>query len=125
MSTGSTRSPGPPPPVMSVVSVICGSSVVRLRRSAVSVCALLRARSSPVVRRRRRATGYGGATSPTGRQRKGSNVQEADVAGVADDEAAASFDVLAHQHREELVGGGGVVERDEAQDPARRVHRGL
>src|SRR5579871_5216842 len=54
-----------------------------------------------------------------------SDVQEPDVLGVAGDERAARLDVLAHQHAEQLVGLGRVVERDLEQEPLRRVHRGL
>src|SRR6516162_717359 len=54
-----------------------------------------------------------------------SDVQEPDVLRVAGDERAAGLDVLAHQHAEQLVGLGGIIERDLEQDPLRRVHRGL
>src|SRR5215472_8005745 len=54
-----------------------------------------------------------------------SDVQEPDVLRVAGDERAAGLDVLAHQHAEQLVGLGGVVERHLEQDPLRRVHRRL
>src|SRR5438309_2228481 len=40
-----------------------------------------------------------------------SNVEEADVLGVAGDEGAAGLDVLAHQDTEQLVGRGRVVQR--------------
>src|SRR5260370_8708497 len=54
-----------------------------------------------------------------------SDVQEPDVLRVAGNERAARLDVLAHQHAEQLVGLGRVVERDLEQDPLPRVHRGL
>src|SRR5260370_20289720 len=54
-----------------------------------------------------------------------SDVEEPDVLRVAGNERAARLDVLAHQHAEQLVGLGRVVERDLEQDPLRRVHRGL
>ena len=41
-----------------------------------------------------------------------SHVEEADVLGVAGDEAAAGLDVLAHEDAEQLVGGRGVLEGD-------------
>src|SRR5271166_4184330 len=53
-----------------------------------------------------------------------SDVQEPDVLRVTGDERAARLDVLAHQHAEQLVGLGRVVQRDLEQDPLRRVHRG-
>src|SRR5919106_6260879 len=52
-----------------------------------------------------------------------SDVEEADVLGVALDERAARLDVLAHQDREEIVGLGGVVEGDLAEDAVLLVHR--
>jgi hypothetical protein len=52
-------------------------------------------------------------------------VEEADVLGVALDERAALLDVLAHEHAEQLVGRGCVVDRGLQQHPALRVHRGL
>src|SRR5580658_11007042 len=55
----------------------------------------------------------------------GSDVQEPDVLRVAGDERAARLDVLAHQHAEQLVGLGRVVERDLEQDPLRWAHRGF
>src|SRR5512133_3569044 len=54
-----------------------------------------------------------------------SDVEEADVLGVAGDEAAAGLDVLTHEDAEQLVGSRGVVEGDLEQDPGLRVHRGL
>src|SRR3954453_6416749 len=54
-----------------------------------------------------------------------SDVEEPDVFGVADDEGPPGLDVLAHQHAEQLVRGGRVVEGDQPQDPVGRVHRGL
>src|SRR6202000_2383496 len=53
------------------------------------------------------------------------NIQEANVFRVARDEASARLNVLAHQDREQLVGRGGVIEGDLAQDPHRGVHRGF
>src|ERR1700748_2738823 len=38
------------------------------------------------------------------------DIEESDVLGVALDERPTLLDVLAHQHREDLVGPGGVVE---------------
>src|SRR5881275_675568 len=52
-----------------------------------------------------------------------SDVEEADVLGVALDELAARLDVLAHQDREQVVGLRGVVERDLAEDAVLLVHR--
>src|ERR1700746_1356742 len=54
-----------------------------------------------------------------------SDVQEPDILGVAGDERTARLDVLTHQHAEQLVGLGRVIERDLEQGPLRRVHRGL
>src|SRR5215210_5714280 len=54
-----------------------------------------------------------------------SDVEEADVLGVAGDEAAAGLDVLTHQHAEDVVGRGGVLEGDLPEDARLRVHRGL
>src|SRR3954447_3649620 len=55
----------------------------------------------------------------------GSDVQEPDVLGVALDERATTLHVLAHQHAEQLVGDGGVVQGDAQQDAPLRVHRGV
>src|SRR3954451_4517648 len=52
-----------------------------------------------------------------------SDVEEADVLGVALDELAAGLDVLAHEDREQVVGLGGVVEGDLAEDAVLLVHR--
>src|SRR5690348_4522869 len=41
------------------------------------------------------------------------------------DELAAWLDLVAHQHREEAVGGRGVVHRDLRERAGLRVHRGL
>src|SRR5690242_18182929 len=46
-----------------------------------------------------------------------SDVKEPDVLRVADDERPPRLDVLTHEHREQLVGRGGVVEGDQPQDP--------
>src|ERR1700719_4941049 len=54
-----------------------------------------------------------------------SDVQEPDVLGVAGDERAAGLDVLAHQHAEQLIGLGRVIQGHLQQDPAGRVHRGF
>src|SRR5215472_5410820 len=54
-----------------------------------------------------------------------SDIKEANVLGVAGDNASARVDVLAHQDGEQLVGGRRVVQRDLAQHPHGRVHRGL
>src|ERR1051326_7058371 len=53
-----------------------------------------------------------------------SDVEEADVLGVALDELAPSLDVLAHEDREQVVGLGGVVQGDLAEDAVLLVHRG-
>src|SRR5262245_55575490 len=55
----------------------------------------------------------------------GLNIKEANVFGITSDEAAARLDVLAHQDREQLIGGGGVIEGDLAEHPHRRVHGGF
>src|SRR4249920_1262538 len=57
--------------------------------------------------------------------RAASDVEEANVLGVAGDERATRLDVLTHQDREQLIGGGGVVQRDLQEHPVGRVHRGL
>src|SRR5260370_30484609 len=62
-----------------------------------------------------------GASGPVSR----SDVQEPDVPRVPGDERAARLDVLAHQHAEQLVGLGRVIERYLQQDPPRPVHRGV
>src|SRR3954452_24687631 len=54
-----------------------------------------------------------------------SHVEEPDVLGVAGDERPARVDVLAHEDREQLVRGGGVVQGDPQQHPVARVHRRL
>ena len=54
----------------------------------------------------------------------GSDVQETNVLGVALDERSACFHVLTHQHAEQFVGGGRVVESDLEQGTGVRVHRG-
>src|SRR5688572_28954974 len=54
-----------------------------------------------------------------------SDIQEPDVLGVAGDEAAAGFDVLAHEDAEQLVGGRGVLDGDLQQDAGLGVHGGL
>src|SRR5699024_5065359 len=53
------------------------------------------------------------------------DIQEADVLRVLLDEVAAGLDVLAHQHGENLVRGGGVIHGDLAQRAAVRVHGGV
>src|SRR3954468_21459442 len=53
-----------------------------------------------------------------------SDVEEADVLGVALDERASGLDVLAYEDREQVVGLGCVVEGDLAEDPVLLVHRG-
>src|SRR5262249_40742042 len=62
--------------------------------------------------------------APTGRV-PGSDVEEADILGIALDERAPGVDVLAHQHAEQLVRGGRVVEGHLHERPSGRVHRGL
>src|SRR6516164_11376263 len=64
----------------------------------------------------------GAITRPRGRV---SNVEEPYVLGIALDERAPRFHVLAHEHAEQLVGLGSVVERHLEQHPVRRVHRGF
>lgn len=54
-----------------------------------------------------------------------SDVQEADVLGVALDETAPGLDVLAHQHREDLVRRGRIVDRDLLERAGLGVHRRL
>src|SRR5271167_2319422 len=70
---------------------------------------------NPYLKRRRR---------PAWRASR-SDVQEPDVLGVAGDERAACLDVLAHQHAEQLVGLGRVVQGDLPEDPGRWVHGGF
>src|SRR5665811_859250 len=53
------------------------------------------------------------------------DIEEPHVAGVALDEAAPALDVLAHEDREDLVCGRGVVQGDLKKDAVVRVHRGL
>src|ERR1700738_2195202 len=60
-----------------------------------------------------------------GERSESSDIQETNVLGVAGDEASACLDVLAHQDREQLVGGSGVVEGDLTQHPDRGVHGGF
>src|ERR671911_1624895 len=55
----------------------------------------------------------------------GSDVEEADVLGVADDEAPPRLDVLTHEDAEQLVRRCSVVQGHLEQDPGGRVHRGL
>ena len=45
-----------------------------------------------------------------------------DVAGIPLDEVAARLDLVAHQHREHLVGSGGVLDGHLLEDAVRRVH---
>src|ERR1700744_4158731 len=45
------------------------------------------------------------------------DVEEPNVLGVAHDERAPGFHVLAHQHAEQLVRGGGVVQGDLGEQP--------
>ena len=52
-------------------------------------------------------------------------VQELHVFGVLLDELAPRFDGVAHQRREEAVGGVRVLDVDADQQPLRRVHRRL
>src|SRR5215212_207933 len=66
---------------------------------------------------------YGGSEARSGTGT--SDVQEPHVLGVAGDERPARVDVFAHEDREQLVRGGGVVQRDLQEHPVRRVHRGL
>src|SRR5690606_36739763 len=51
-----------------------------------------------------------------------SDVEEADVLGVALDELAAGLHVLAHQDREQVVGLRRVVQGDLAEDAVLLVH---
>src|SRR5919199_615045 len=55
----------------------------------------------------------------------GSDVEEADVLGVALDERAAALDVLTHENGEHLVGGRRVLEGDLQQQALGGVHRRL
>src|SRR6476661_7933333 len=57
--------------------------------------------------------------------RKRSDVEELHVAGVLLDERPARLDVLTHEDGEDLVGLGGVVERDLQQRAGALVHRRL
>ncbi|MBG9887331.1 hypothetical protein ABE10_12570, partial [Bacillus toyonensis] len=56
---------------------------------------------------------------------RGSDVQEADVLGVALDEGPSRLDVLSHQHAEDLVGRRGIVDGHLAERPRGVVHRRL
>src|SRR5215204_6760746 len=74
----------------------------------------------------------GGVVTSTTRSRSSqvvgagdSDVQEADVLGVADDETPPRLDVLAHQDAEQLVRRCRVVEGDLQQHPGGRVHGGF
>src|SRR5690348_9029589 len=93
MSTGSIRSAPPPPAVGGTVG------------SRVSVTTTF--------------FFYRGARRDRGART--SDVQEAHVLGVARDERPARVDVLPHEDREQLVRGGGVVQRDLQEHPVRRV----
>src|SRR6476620_2947999 len=75
---------------------------------------------------RRAYAGWGRFTwnAPDG-IRKRSDVEELHVAGVLLDERPARLDVLTHEHGEDLVGLGGVVERDLQQRAGALVHRRL
>src|ERR1019366_9469584 len=53
------------------------------------------------------------------------DVEEPDILCVSLDERPPCFDVLAHQHAEQLVGLRRVVERHLPQDALGRVHRGF
>src|SRR5262245_42227566 len=53
------------------------------------------------------------------------DIEETDVLGVALDEVATGFDVLAHEHAEQLVRLGRVVEGDLKKNPVVRIHRGI
>src|SRR5699024_5737640 len=66
----------------------------------------------------------GGARSAAPPRGPTSDVEEADVLGVLLDEAAAGLDVVAHQHGEDGVGVGGLVDRDLLQGAGGRVHGG-
>src|SRR5271166_3537111 len=54
-----------------------------------------------------------------------SDIQEANVLGIAGDKASARVDILAHQDGEQLIGGRRVVQGDLTQHPHGRVHRGF
>src|SRR4051794_41545263 len=54
-----------------------------------------------------------------------SDVEEADVLGVAGDEAAAGVDVLAPEEGEQLVGGRGVLQGGLPEGPGLRGYPGL
>src|SRR4051812_27526667 len=41
------------------------------------------------------------------------------------DEDASRLDLVAHQHREELVGGARILDVDPDEQPLRGIHRGL
>src|SRR3954467_6301280 len=105
-SMGSMRPPPLPSPLgLLVSSVMVSSSWVRFVR-----------RRRPCVAR------PAGWPAP---QRAGSDVEEADVFGVALDESATQLDVLAHEDREDLVGLRRVLERDLQHQPLIGVHRRL
>src|ERR1700753_459179 len=57
--------------------------------------------------------------------RGASDVEEPDVLGVALDERSPRLDVLTHQHAEQLVGLGRVVQGHLEQHPVGRVHGGF
>src|SRR4051794_12382648 len=105
-SMGSMRPPPlPSPPGLLVSSVMVSSSSVRFVR-----------RLRPYVWR---PAGW-----PAPRPAE-SDVEEADVFGVALDESATQFDVLAHEDREDLVRLRGVLEGDLQHQPLIGVHRRL
>src|SRR5882757_6699660 len=64
--------------------------------------------------------GHTSGTSPT--YGADSDVQEADVLGIALDEGAPRLHVLAHQHREQVVGLRRVVQGDLAEHAVVDVH---
>src|SRR3954468_1634716 len=51
-----------------------------------------------------------------------SDIQELHVLRVLLDEQAAGLDLVAHQRREDKVGGGGVLDVDTDEESLRRVH---
>src|SRR6185503_9800077 len=57
--------------------------------------------------------------------RAASDVEEANILGVAGDERAARLHVFAHQDREQLVGGGGIIQCDLQEHPVGRILLGL
>ncbi len=86
-------------------------------------CVVERPAGEAVVRRELEAASTSAATAVD--RRAGSDVKVLDLAGLGLDEVLARLDLLAHEHREDLVGLGGVLDVDPQQRPRLRVHRRL